>query len=85
MMTLVWDIPWCSLHAILPTFTDTYKDASGRGNVRRVLVIAAIPVFLSNGISIREARHGVCQGLQGAIMKGDFIRLAKQFHSRPAT
>lgn len=46
--------------------------------MRRLLVIAAIPVFLTNGISVKEAREAVCLGLQGAINSGDFIRLAKK-------
>jgi len=56
---------------------DRYKDKSGRGNVRRLLVIASIPIFITNGISVKEAREGVCLGLQSAINSGDFIRLAK--------
>ena len=60
------------------TLIDRYKDPSGRGNVRRLLVIAAIPIFLTNGISVKEAREGVCIGLQSAINSGDFIRLAKR-------
>ena len=63
-------------------FTDRYNDKSGRGNVRRLLVIAAIPIFITNGISVKEAREGVCLGLQGAINSGDFIRLAKAARSQ---
>ena len=61
---------------------DSYKDPSGRGNVRRLLVIAAIPIFLTNGISVKQAREGVCYGLQGAINSGEFIRLAKTSRSK---
>jgi hypothetical protein len=42
-----------------------------------MVVIAAIPVFLSNGISIRTARESICAGLQGAIVSGEFVYLAK--------
>jgi hypothetical protein len=52
-------------------------DPKGRDHVRRVVVIAAIPVFLSNGISIRTARESICAGLQGAIVSGEFVYLAK--------
>lgn len=72
---------WHHCHS-LSSATDSYKDPSGRGNVRRLLVIAAIPIFLTNGISIKEAREHVCVGLQGAIGSGEFIRLAKTLRKK---
>ena len=56
----------------------SYQDAANRPHVKRVLVVAAIPVFLSNGISIQNAREGVCQGLQQAMQNGSFILMAKR-------
>jgi hypothetical protein len=55
---------------------DHYVDAEGRANVRRVLVTASVPVFLSNGVSISVARDAVVAGLQQAIHSGKFLELA---------
>lgn len=55
---------------------DHYVDAEGRANVRRVLVTASVPVFLSNGVSISVARDAVVSGLQQAIHSGKFLELA---------
>jgi hypothetical protein len=51
--------------------------------IRRLLVIAAIPIFLTQGTSVKEAREGVCTGLQAAINSGDFIRIAKAHAGKP--
>ena len=56
----------------------TYHDPANRPNVQRVLVIAAIPIFLTNGISIKQARQGVCAGLQASMQNGHFIAIAKR-------
>ena len=56
----------------------TYRDPANRPNVQRILVVAAIPIFLTNGISIKQARQGICAGLQTSMQSGHFIALAKQ-------
>mmetsp|Transcript_1410 Transcript_1410/g.1916 ORF Transcript_1410/g.1916 Transcript_1410/m.1916 type:complete len:167 (+) Transcript_1410:99-599(+) len=60
------------------TTDDSYEDPRNRPNVRRILVIAAIPIFLINGISIREAREGICDGLQKTLQNGELVLIAKR-------
>eukprot|EP00522_Entomoneis_paludosa_P015787 CAMPEP_0172454800 /NCGR_PEP_ID=MMETSP1065-20121228/11686_1 /TAXON_ID=265537 /ORGANISM="Amphiprora paludosa, Strain CCMP125" /LENGTH=498 /DNA_ID=CAMNT_0013207195 /DNA_START=14 /DNA_END=1510 /DNA_ORIENTATION=+ len=57
---------------------DTYVDVQQRPNVQRILVIAAIPLFLTSDISIKRAREGICTGLQTSMRNGEFIALAKR-------
>ena len=60
------------------TTDEHWQDPQQRPNVRRILVIAAIPIFLTNGISIRKAREGVCAGLQKTMKNGEFVAIAKR-------
>jgi len=60
-----------------PLILDSWVDPCGRSHVKRVVVVAAVPVFLKNGISISEARDGVVTGLQQAIESGNFVKLAR--------
>jgi len=69
------------------TTDKSYTDPLSRPNVRRILVIAAIPIFLTNGISIKEAREGICSGLQKTMKNGEFVQIAKRggFVDQPST
>mmetsp|Transcript_18002 Transcript_18002/g.48991 ORF Transcript_18002/g.48991 Transcript_18002/m.48991 type:complete len:407 (-) Transcript_18002:89-1309(-) len=55
-----------------------YHDKAQRDHVQRIVVIAAIPVFITTDISIQGARQGVCKGLQQAMQTGEFIAIAKK-------
>lgn len=60
---------------VIASYQDTNKK---RGNkVTRMLVTAAIPVFMSGSISVNEARDGIIAGLQESIQSGRFLSLAQ--------
>jgi hypothetical protein len=58
--------------------SETFQDRKNRPNVKRVLVITAVPVFMTNGISINHTRDGVIAGLSSAIASGKFLSMAQQ-------
>jgi hypothetical protein len=57
-------------------YTDTYKDPSGRSNVKRFLVKASVPIFVKSGFSSQSARRGVIAVLQQAIQNGVLLASA---------
>jgi hypothetical protein len=58
---------------------DAFTSASGRTDAKRMLVTAAVPVFLRNGISVVKARDAIVAYLQRAVASGDFLTLARGY------
>jgi hypothetical protein len=58
-------------------FPETFQDQKNRPNVKRVVVITAVPVFMTNGISINHTRDGIIAGLSSAIASGKFLSMAQ--------
>lgn len=51
-------------------------DNKARLNVRRMLVVAAVPVFVK-GINVTRARDAIIAGLETAVSSGKFVELAE--------
>lgn len=53
---------------------------SGRENVQRVLITAAVPVFLYESETPKRAKEIVIRALQASIQSGEFLVLAQEAH-----
>jgi hypothetical protein len=65
------------LYTFAPMHVETFQDRKGRPHVKRVVVVTAVPVFMTNGISINHTRDGIIAGLSTAIESGRFLSLAQ--------
>ena len=54
-----------------------YVSRSGRADVRRLVVTAAVPIFAKSSSLRSEAKKSVVEALQAAIQSGDFLSLAQ--------
>ena len=65
-----------ALVALFPA--ESYVDAGGRSNVRRLLVRAVVPLSHdANGLSPRKTRSFVIKALAAALRKGYFVEIAE--------
>lgn len=55
-----------------------YVSRSGRADVKRMEVTAAVPIFAKNSSMRSEAKKSVVGALQAAIQSGDFLSLAQK-------
>jgi hypothetical protein len=75
VLTLLYCLGLLLCTNLLPT--ETYQDRKNRPNVKRVVVITAVPVFMTNGVSINHTRDGIIAGLSSAIASGKFLSMAQ--------
>ena len=54
-----------------------YVSRSGRADVKRLVVTAAVPIFASSSSLRSQAKKSVIEALQAAIQSGDFLSLAQ--------
>ena len=57
--------------------TESYVDADGRENVNRLLVRAAVPIFMTPKITPKKARSFTIKALAAALRQGYFLRIAE--------
>ena len=54
-----------------------YVDPDGRSHVHRLLVKAAVPVFITNNVTSKKARSFVIKALAAALRQGYFLRVSE--------
>jgi len=57
---------------------ESYLDSDGRGNVQRLLVKAAVPIFHTSNITPKKARSFVIKALAAALRQGYFLKIAEE-------
>lgn len=57
---------------------ESYLDSDGRGNVQRLLVKAAVPIFHTSNITPKKARSCVIKELAAALQQGYFLKISEE-------